>query len=172
MSKYNSSNYESAAQKYNELQQQYTGESGSESVNTYAKEVAGENAAKAGSAAGQSALSAARSAGMTKGQSALSAGQIAANTTANAYNSAYNSAANIAQQNNTNALQSQANQVNWGKAKDDTTYQNENAWWGNLLSAAGDVAGAALSDENKKNICAKTSSERCDELIKKLRGEN
>ena len=164
MSKYNSSNYDSAAKKYDELQQQYTGETGSESVNTYAKEVAGENAAKAGSAA--------RSAGMTKGQSALSAGQIAANTTANAYNSAYNSAANIAQQNNTNALQSQANQVNWGKAKDDTTYQNENAWWGNLLSAAGDVAGAALSDENKKDVCAKTSSERCDELIRKLRGEN
>ena len=172
MSKYNSSNYDSAAQKYNELQQQYTGETGTQAVTDYATKSAGESALQAGKSAGASATGAARSAGMSKAQAALTGAQLAANAVNNTYNSAYNSAANIAQQNNTNALQSQSNQVNWGKAKDDTTYQNENAWWGNLLSAAGDVAGAALSDENKKDVCAKTSSERCDELIRKLRGEN
>lgn len=172
MSKYNSSNYDSAAKKYDELQQQYTGEAGTQTVTDYATKSAGGTALQAGKSAGASATGAARSAGMSKAQAALTGAQLAANAVNNTYNSAYNSAANIAQQNNTNALQSQANQVNWGKAKDDTTYQNENAWWGNLLSAAGDVAGAALSDENKKDICAKTPSERCDELIKKLRGEN
>ena len=172
MSKYNSSNYDSAAQKYSELQKQYTGENATQSVNQTAKTVGAENAAQAGSTAGQSAASAARSAGMSKGQAALTGANIAAGAASNAYQNAYQNAANLAQQNNQNALSSQANQVNWGKAKDDTTYQNENAWWGNILSAAGDVAGAALSDENKKNIYAKTSSERCDELIKKLRGEN
>lgn len=170
MSKYNSSNYDSAAQKYSELQEQYTGESGTQKVTDYATQSAGQAALSAGKNAGAAATSAARSAGMSKAQAALTGAQMANNAANSQYNSAYNSAANIAQQNNNNALSAQANQVNWGKSKDDTNYQSNNAWWGNILSAAGDVAGAALSDENKKDVSQKTSSARCDELIQKLRG--
>lgn len=171
MSKYKNDNYQKAADKYTELQEQYTGEKGTENVMQTAQKGGAEVAAQAGNAAGASAAGAARSAGMSRAQAALTGANIAAAKSADAYQNAYSNTANLAQQNNQNALTAQSNQVQWGKAQDDTKYQNENAWYGNLLKAGGDIAGAALSDEKKKDIKVCTDTEaRRKELLEKLRG--
>ena len=171
MSKYKNDNYQKAADKYTELQEQYTGEKGTENVMETAKNGGAEMAAQAGQSAGAAAAGAARSAGMSRAESALTGAQIAAAKSADAYQNAYNSTANLAQQNNQNALTAQNNQVQWGKNQDDTKYQNENAFVGNLLKAGGDIAGAAISDEREKDIKVCTDTEaRRKELLEKLRG--
>lgn len=173
--KYNSSNYDSAAAKYSELQDKYTGENGWNSARSQAKESAQEVAEQAGGVAGANAQAAARSAGMSRSKSIATGAQMSGNASANAYGNAYNSSLNSALANNQNAVNSQAALMQMQQQKDTNNYNSESNRYGAAMGAVGGVfngVASALSDENEKEITERTSSDRCDELLAKLRGEN
>ena len=164
---YSSASYDAAANKYRELQSEYTGDTGFKKADTQAKQTATEQAVNAGSIAGSQAASAARTAGMSRSKSAALASQAAANGTLNSYNNAYNSAMANSLNNNQNAVNSQSQLMQLEQQKDTNRYNSEANKWGAGMGVVG-VANA-LSDENKKCIKSKTDvSSRCDELIERL----
>lgn len=169
---YSSASYDAAANKYRELQSEYTGETGYKKADTQAKQTATEQAVNAGSIAGSQAASAARTAGMSRSKSAALASQAAANGTLNSYNNAYNSAMANSLNNNQNAVNSQSQLMQLEQQKDTNRYNSAANKWGAGMGVVGGAFNGvanALSDENKKCIKSKTDvSSRCDELIERL----
>lgn len=163
--KYESSNYDNAAKKYEELRKKYSGEAGY----TLAQKQASQTAAQAGQAAGAQAASSARAAGMNKAQAASTGANAGANATLNAYGSAHSAALS----NNQNAINSAAQTMGYEQQKDQNKWQSKqneyNAWLGGIGGAATGIA-SVLSDGNKKVLFDKTKSARCDELLAKLKG--
>lgn len=189
--KYDTSNYDAAAEKYKELQDKYSGESAykqaeAESYDTaknHAGEIAQTVAENAGGTAGANAQAAARSAGMSRSKAIATGAQLSGNAAANAYGNTYNNAYNNAYTsnlnarlaNNQNAINSQANLMGMEQQKDTNQYNSESNRYSAGMGLAGGIfngIASALSDETQKDITEKTSSDRCDELLKRLKGEN
>lgn len=189
--KYDTSNYDAAAEKYKELQDRYSGEGAykqaeSESFDTakkHAGEIAQTVAENAGSTASANATAAARSAGMSRSKAIATGAQMAGNASANAYGNTYGNTYNNAYNNNLtsrlnsnqNAINNQTKLMDMEQQKDTNIYNSEsNRYGAGMGLASGLLSGAAtaMSDETKKDIYDKTSSDRCDELLKRLRGEN
>ena len=188
--KYDTSNYDAAANKYKELQDKYSGEGAykqaeAESYDT-AKQHAGEIsqtvAENAGGTAGANAQAAARSSGMSRSKAIATGAQMSGNAAANAYGNTYNNAYNNAYTsnlnarlaNNQNTLNSQAQLMGMEQQKDNTKYNSESNRYSAGMGLAGSVfngVAGAISDETKKDISDKTPGDRCDELLKRLRGE-
>lgn len=170
---YDSSNYDAAAQKYKELQSKYSGEQGWNLAQSQATTSANQAATQAGQTAGAQAAGAARAAGMSRAKAAMTGASIAGNTTANSYGGLYNSALSAANANNKSAIDAQ-NALMAGEQQKDTNkynaqaakYSAEMGAWGGFLGGA----AKALSDKVEKKISVGTSPDRCDELLKKLRG--
>lgn len=162
---YDSSNYDAAARKYDDLQKKYSGEAG---YNLASKQ-ATQASAQAGQAAGANANSQARSAGMNKAQAASTGASAGANATLNAYGSAQSAALT----NNQNTINNEGQKLQYGMQKDQNKWQSEqnknNAWLGGIGGMATGIANA-LSDENKKDIKSCSKADRCDELIQRLKG--
>lgn len=169
---YSTANYDAAANKYKELQEQYTGDAGYKKADTQAKQTAREQAVNAGSVAGAQANSAARTSGMSRSKSAALASQAAANGTLNSYNNAYNSAMSNALANNQNTVNAQSQLMQTETQKDTNIYNGEANKWGAGMGVVGGIfngAANALSDKNEKCIKSKTDiNSRCDELIARL----
>lgn len=189
--KYDTSNYDAAAEKYKELQDKYSGESAykqaeAESYDTaknHAGEIAQTVAENAGGTAGANAQAAARSAGMSRSKAIATGAQLSGNAAANAYGNTYNNAYNNAYTSNLNArlasnqnaINSQANLMGMEQQKDTNQYNSESNRYSAGMGLAGGIfngVASALSDETQKDITEKTSSNRCDELLKRLKGEN
>lgn len=189
--KYDTSNYDAAAEKYKELQDKYSGESAykqaeAESYDTaknHAGEIAQTVAENAGGTAGANAQAAARSAGMSRSKAIATGAQLSGNAAANAYGNTYNNAYNNAYTSNLNArlasnqnaINSQANLMGMEQQKDTNQYNSESNKYSAGMGLAGGIfngVASALSDETQKDITEKTSSDRCDELLKRLKGEN
>lgn len=148
---YDSSNYNSAKAKYDELASKYAGKGGidfSNAQGSVTASTAGQNAAK-------SATSAARSAGLSKSQSALGGMSKAADA------SSSNFATGVSQANAaaTNALTAGQNALSGAQAKDDNKFKqsqsNANALNSGIatgVSALASIIAAAMSDENLKKI--------------------
>lgn len=189
--KYDTSNYDAAAEKYKELQDKYSGESAykqaeAESYDTaknHAGEIAQTVAENAGGTAGANAQAAARSAGMSRSKAIATGAQLSGNAAANAYGNTYNNAYNNAYTsnlnarlaNNQNAINNQANLMGMEQQKDTNQYNSESNRYSAGMGLAGGIfngIASALSDETQKDITEKTSSDRCDELLKRLKGEN
>lgn len=170
---YESSNYDAAAKKYQDLQDKYTGEAGYALAEKQAQNSAETVAANAGSNASAEASRAARTSGMTRGAAAAMGAAQGANASANAYNSAYTNARAQSLQNNANTVNAQGNLLSSEMQKDTNKYNSDSAKWNAGMGIAGGVfngIASALSDENKKCIKNKSHSDRCDELLAKLRG--
>ena len=148
---YDSSNYDSAKAKYDELASKYAGKGGIEFGNAQGSvtaSTAGQNAAKAAS-------SAARSAGLSKSQSALG-GMGKASDAASS-----NFATGVSQANTaaTNALTAGNNTLAGSQAKDDQRFKQSQANANSInsgiasgASALASIIAAAMSDENLKKI--------------------
>lgn len=188
--KYDTSNYDAAANKYKELQDKYSGEGAykqaeAESYDTakqHAGEIAQTVAENAGGTAGANAQAAARSAGMSRSKAIATGAQMSGNAAANAYGNTYNNAYNNAYTSNLNArLTSNQNAINnqeklmgMEQQKDTNKYNSDSNRYSAGMGLAGGIFNGianALSDETKKNISDKTPGDRCDELLKRLRGE-
>lgn len=163
---YSSSNYDSAAKKYEELQKKYSGEAGYDLASKEATKAAGQ----AGQAASTNAAASARASGMSKAQAASTGASNGANATLNAYGSAQSQAL----ANNQNTINNEGQKLSFEANKDQNRWQSEqnkyNAWLGGIGGLATGIA-QGLSDGNAKNIKYSSKNERCDELIKRLKGE-
>lgn len=169
---YDSSNYDAAAQKYKELQSKYSGEQGWNLAQSQATTSANQAATQAGQTAGAQAAGAARAAGMSRAKAAMTGASIAGNTTANSYGGLYNSALSAANANNKSAIDAQNALMAGEQQKDTNKYNSKAAEWSATTGAIGGALSglAKVSDKNKKKVTDCTSSDRCDELLKKLRG--
>lgn len=189
--KYDTSNYDAAVNKYKELQEKYSGEGAykqaeAESYDTakhHAGEIAQTVAENAGGTAGANAQAAARSAGMSRSKAIATGAQMSGNAAANAYgntynnayNNAYNSNLNSRLASNQNAINNQGQLMGMEQQKDTNQYNSESNRFSSGTGLVGGVlngVAGALSDETQKNISDKTPGDRCDELLKRLRGEN
>ena len=182
--KYDTSNYDAAANKYKELQDKYSGEGAykqaeAESYNTAKQHAVAENA---GGTAGANAQASARSAGMSRSKAIATGAQMSGNAAANAYGNTYNNAYNNAYTSNLNArltsnqnaIDSQGKLMDMEQQKDTNKYNSDSNRYSARMGLAGGIFNGianALSDETKKNISDKTPGDRCDELLKRLRGE-
>lgn len=188
--KYDTSNYDAAANKYKELQDKYSGENAykqaeTESYDTaknHAGEIAQTVAENAGGTAGANAQAAARSAGMSRSKAIATGAQMSGNAAANAYGNTYNNAYNNAYTSNLNArlasnqnaINNQANLMGMEQQKDTNKYNSDSNRYSAGMGLAGGIfngVASALSDETQKDITEKTSADRCNELLKRLRGE-
>ena len=170
---YDSSNYDAAAEKYKQLQDKYTGENGWNLAQSQATESAKDVAAQSGQTAGAQAQGAARSAGMSRSKAIATGAQASGATSANAYNSAYSTGLSNSLQNNANTVNAQGNMMNSEMQKDTNEYNSKAAKWNAGMGLAGGIfngVASALSDENKKCVKDKSHSDRCDELLARLRG--
>ena len=162
---YESSNYDNAAKKYDELRKKYSGEAGYNLASKQATQMA----SQAGQVANVNANSAARAAGMNKAQAASTGANAGANASLNAYGSAHSAALS----NNQNAVNNAAQTMGYEAQKDQNKWQSKqneyNAWLGGIGGAATGIA-SVLSDGNNKVLFDKTKSGRCDELLMKLKG--
>lgn len=189
--KYDTSNYDAAANKYKELQNKYTGDSAYnkaessayQAAKRNASEVASRAAENAGSTASANATAAARSAGMSRSKAIATGAQMAGNAAANAYGNTYGNTYNNTYSSNLtsklganqNAINSQNQLMGMEQQKDTNKYNSDSNKYSaltGLASGALTAAAMAMSDETKKNISDKTSSDRCDELLKRLIGGN
>ena len=171
---YDSSNYDNAAKKYSELQDKYTGEKGWALADSQGQDAAQRQSANAGANAAAAASRSARTAGMTRGQAAAMGANQAANAASNSYNSAYENARSQAIQNNGNTINAQAAKLSAEAQKDANYYNAESAKYNARMGLVGGVfkgIASALSDETKKTVYDSSSSKRCDELLKRLRGD-
>ena len=154
---YDSSYYDEAKKKYDELASKYEGLSGINQARAQGSNIA----ETAGKAAVSSATGAARSAGMSKAQAGIKAGEAAADTTANSYKNVYNDAYNSTYQNtynglrgdklnqNANAVNAQAGLLSANQQEDQNEY---NRAWGNLGGWGSFAAGLLTSDERLKRF--------------------
>lgn len=188
--KYDTSNYDAAANKYKELQDKYSGENAykqaeTESYDTaknHAGEIAQTVAENAGGTAGANAQAAARSAGMSRSKAIATGAQMSGNAAANAYGNTYNNAYNNAYTSNLNArlasnqnaINNQANLMGMEQQKDTNKYNSDSNRYSAGMGLAGGILNgiANVSDETQKDITEKTPADRCNELLKRLRGED
>lgn len=171
---YNTSNYDAAANKYKALQDKYSGEAGWNLAEKQSQASADKIAANAGSTASAEASRAARSSGMTRGQAAAMGASQGALAAQNSYGNAYANARSQALQNNQNTINNQTNLMNMEQQKDTNRYNSSVNKYSAGMGIAGGIfngIAGALSDETKKDITEKTPNDRCDELLKRLRGE-
>lgn len=153
--KYDSSNYDSAKAKYDELEKKYAGKSGIDIGRTQGSNIA----ETAGKSAIQSAIAGARSAGMNKAQAALSGMGAGSKAASDNYGNAVQMALNKQQNelsNNLNAID-KANQVD--QKKYEGKVNQKTAKMGAISSGLKDaatIAGSAItamaSDETLKNL--------------------
>lgn len=174
--KYDSSNYDAAANKYRELQDKYSGENGWNLAEKQSSESADKVAANAGSIASAEASRSARSAGMTRGQAAAMGASQGAKAAQDAYGNAYSNARSQALQNNQNAINNQDSLMGKEQQKDTNNYNSESNRYGAAMGAVGGVfngVASALSDESLKCVQDKTDNveARRQELLARLRGE-
>lgn len=172
--RYSSSNYDSAAEKYERLAQKYTGENAYRYSDVASRQA--DSQAKATSeSAGASAQNLARNAGYSRARAARegAAARAAAykNQYANSYQNAYSNINNA----NASELQAQGALLNGAMLKDSNNYQSESNRYGAAMGAVGGaftgMANAIPSDENLKTIYAKTDcNKRREELLSRLKG--
>lgn len=171
--RYKSSNYDSAAEKYSKLANQYTGEQAYK-YSDVAAEYARSQAKEAAESEGASAQNLARNAGYSRAKSAQAGAAASAAAYKNNYSNIYNNNLSNIQQANSNALNAQQALLQGAAQKDTNKYQSESNRYGAALGAVGGVftgAANALSDENKKDIYRETEAEtRRQELLARLRG--
>ena len=168
--------YDEAAQKFQEMYDKYYSDTAFKQADEYARKKATEDAERnaekmqgiaekqslrAGNMASANALKAGRTAGMSKAQAGLKAGEAAADTTANSYKNVYNDVYNNTYQNtydglrsdklnqNTNAVNAQAQVLATSQQEDQNAY---NRAWGNLGGAGSFVSGLLTSDERLKRF--------------------
>lgn len=170
---YSSSNYDSAAAKYEQLAKKYTGENAYKNTLTasdYAKQQAQGYAESEGAAAQRNALNS----GMSKAMAARAGANARANAYKNAYSDSYNSSLNNINTANTNAMQAYSTLLNGAAQKDANKYQSDSNRYGSAMGAVGGLftgASNALSDGTQKEIYAKTDcNKRREELLSRLKG--
>lgn len=153
--KYDSSNYDSAKAKYDELEKKYAGKSGIDIGRAQGSNIA----ETAGKSAIQSAIAGARSAGMNKAQSALSGMGAGSKAASDNYGNAVQMALNKQQNELSNSLNAidKANQVD--QKKYEGKVNQKTAKMGAISSGLKDaatIAGSAItamaSDETLKNL--------------------
>ena len=153
--KYNSSNYDAAKAKYDELEKKYAGKSGIDIGRAQGSNIA----ETAGKAAIQSAIAGARSAGMNKAQAALSGMGAGSKAASDNYGTGVQMALNKQQNELSNSLNAidKANQVD--QKKYEGKVNQKTAKMGAISSGLKDVAtvaGSAItamaSDETLKNL--------------------
>lgn len=153
--KYDSSNYDSAKAKYDELEKKYAGKSGIDIGRAQGSNIA----ETAGKSAIQSTIAGARSAGMNKAQSALSGMGAGSKAASDNYGNAVQMALNKQQNELSNSLNAidKANQVD--QKKYEGKVNQKTAKMGAISSGLKDaatVAGSAItamaSDETLKNL--------------------
>lgn len=140
---YSSANYDSAASKYKELLEQYTGEAGMKAASQSARNNAAADYEKSQAAAYRANLAS----GMNAGQAARLAQNTAASNYDNSYSTNYSnaSAMNNAKLSGYNSLVSSAQKQdeNQYNAKKDT-YASNMGLVGNVLKAGADLGSAAI----------------------------
>ena len=153
--KYDSSNYDSAKAKYDELEKKYAGKSGIDIGRAQGSNIA----ETAGKSAIQSAIAGARSAGMNKAQSALSGMGAGSKAASDNYGNAVQMALNKQQNELSNSLSAidKSNQVD--QKKYEGKVNQKTAKMGAISSGLKDaatIAGSAItamaSDETLKNL--------------------
>lgn len=150
--KYDSSNYDAAKAKYDELEKKYAGKSGIDIGRAQGSNIA----ETAGKSAVQSAIAAARSAGMNKAQAALSGMGAGSKAASDNYGTGVQMALNKQQNELSNSLSAidKANQVD--QKKYEGKVKQKTAKMGAISSGLKDVAtvvGSAMaSDETLKNL--------------------
>lgn len=150
--KYDSSNYDSAKEKYEQLERKYAGKSGIDIGRAQGSNIA----ETAGKSAVQSATAGARSAGMNKAQAALAGMGAGSKAASDNYGAGVQMALNKQQNELSNRLSmvDKANQVDQkkyeGKVNQNTA--NMGAISGGLKGAATLVGAAIASDETLKNL--------------------
>lgn len=176
--KYSSSNYDSAAAKYQQLADQYAGSDNYTKYAQQAAKTAGAEAQSAATQAGASAKSNALNAGYSRAKAARAGQNATASQFNTSYNSSYNNAYNNAYNAATNAKNAQLNAygslLNGAQQKDANKYTSDSNRYGAAMGAVGGVftgAANALSDGTQKEISAKTDvQKRRKELLSRLRG--
>ena len=153
--KYDSSNYDSAKAKYDELEKKYAGKSGIDIGRAQGSNIA----ETAGKSAIQSAIAGARSAGLNKAQAALSGMGAGSKAASDNYGNAVQMALNKQQNELSNSLNAidKANQVD--QKKYEGKVNQKTAKMGAISSGLKDaatIAGSAItamaSDETLKNL--------------------
>ena len=150
--KYDSSNYDAAKAKYDELEKKYEGKSGIDIGRAQGSNIA----ETAGKSAVQSAIAAARSAGMNKAQAALSGMGAGSKAASDNYGTGVQMALNKQQNELSNSLSmvDKASQVD--QKKYEGKVKQKTAKMGAISSGLKDiamVAGSAIaSDETLKNL--------------------
>lgn len=150
--KYDSSNYDAAKAKYDELEKKYAGKSGIDIGRAQGSNIA----ETAGKSAVQSAIAAVRSAGMNKAQAALSGMGAGSKAASDNYGTGVQMALNKQQNELSNSLSAidKANQVD--QKKYEGKVKQKTAKMGAISSGLKDVAtvvGSAMaSDETLKNL--------------------
>lgn len=153
--KYNSSNYDAAKAKYDELEKRYAGKSGIDIGRAQGSNIA----ETAGKSAVQSAIAGARSAGMNKAQAALSGMGAGSKAASDNYGTGVQMALNKQQNELSNSLSAidKANQVD--QKKYEGKVNQKTAKMGAISSGLKDaatIAGSAItamaSDETLKNL--------------------
>lgn len=178
--RYSSSNYDSAAAKYEQLAKKYSDTDFSVNQMT-AAEQARSQAKGAAESEGAAAQNLALNAGYSRARAAQEGAAARANSYKNNYSDSYNNAYG-AMRDNKNALMQQWNTrlntqgalLNGAAQKDSNKYQSDSNRYGAAMGAVGGIftgAANALSDETMKDITAKTDCDRRrEELLARLRG--
>lgn len=171
--KYSSSNYDSAAAKYEQLAKQYTGENAYKYSNVAANQ-AHEQAKQAAESEGAAAQNLALNAGYSRARAAREGAAARAAAYRNQYANSYGNAISNIQTANANAVNAYQPLVTGAQQKDSNKYQSDSNRYGAAMGAVGGIftgAANALSDENAKDIRASSDTEkrRC-EILKRLRG--
>ena len=150
--KYDSSNYDAAKEKYEQLERKYAGKSGIDIGRAQGSNIA----ETAGKSAVQSATAGARSAGMNKAQAALAGMGAGSKAASDNYGAGTQMALNKQQNELSNSLSmvDKASQVDQKKyeGKVNQATANMGAISGGLRTAATVVGSAIASDETLKNL--------------------
>lgn len=150
--KYDSSNYDAAKEKYEQLERKYAGKAGIDIGRAQGSNIA----ETAGKSAVQSATAGARSAGMNKAQAALAGMGAGSKAASDNYGAGTQMALNKQQNELANSLSmvDRANQVDQKKYEGKVNQNTANMGAiSSALRAAATIAGAAIaSDETLKNL--------------------
>ena len=163
MPQYTSEKFKNAGDKYKALAEKYYGENGLNKNSKLASETSAESSKGASTVARANALNA--------GYGRARAAREGANAAAKAYNDNYNSAYTNAENQNNKMMESYKNFYDNAHQQKVNEYNaGANALAG-LIKEIGPVLTSAIgSDENLKCINNKTSEERRQELLERLRG--
>lgn len=171
--KYSSSNYDSAAARYQQLADKYSGENAYKYADTAARQ-AQVQAKEAAESEGAAAQNLARNAGYSRAKAAQAGAAARASSYKNNYSNSYANTLSNIQTANSNALNAQQALLQGASQKDSNKYQSNSNRYGAAMGAVGGVftgAANALSDESKKVIYAKTDCDkRREELLSRLKG--